>query len=175
MNQHNKKNIISGRHVYQDDKNRNVLYIKQHNCGYLIQEKDEKKFQLYKNRYLYVLVGFILTANFLIDIRIGIVLGLLAIGILEFQYRRKFLPSLAQITNFKPYKKVSFIGKIQQSYSKDKILLLAFLYVALGVLLILNAIQLDLSQIIFFLNASLSAGAFFLSSCYFIAAFSQKK
>ncbi|MFV0479918.1 MAG: hypothetical protein ACK5LZ_05045 [Anaerorhabdus sp.] len=166
---------LSGYNLYQDDRGRNILYIKRKELGYLIQEKDESKYFFYKNRFMYVFVAIILGLNFSIPPLVCVGVGIVALGLMEYQYRFKFLPTLTQITNFKPDKKRTFISSIQESHDKGRILLLAVLYILLAILLFLNARELNLSTPIFIANCILSLGSATLGTIHLIAFATLKK
>lgn len=172
----NKNNtIISGYNVYQDNNGRNVIYNKRNHTGYLIQQKDEQKFLFYKNRALYVFIGVILAINFSINPLICFGIGVLTLAFLEYQYRFKFLSTLSQLSNFKPYKKTSFVENISKNYTSGRIITFTLLYGVLGVLIILNAFEMKLQSLSLFLNLLLAAGAFVLSACHILGFIKQKK
>lgn len=169
MSTKKKNSIVSGRNIYQDEKGRNILYNKNTGVGYLIQEKDERAYNLYKNRYLYVLIGIILAVNFLADLWICIGVGVLFALFLEYRYRAKFIPSLVQITNFKPYENLSFVDQMVKNGDKNKILLSGILYIVFAILLVLNGIQMKLSSLLMIANIALACGAIVLSGIHFVA------
>lgn len=171
----NKKTNVSGRNIYQDEKGRNILYNKNSGIGYLIQEKDERSYNMYKNRYVYVIIGVILAINFLADTWVCIGVGLLFAGFLEYRYRRNFLPSLVQITNFKPYKNVSLIDQIVNSGQANKVLISSILYVLFAVLLVLNGIQMKLNNLMMIANLALAFAAIIFSGVHIVAYTRMKK
>ncbi|MEG0077873.1 hypothetical protein [Anaerorhabdus sp.] len=172
----NKKNsIVSGRNIYQDEKGRNILYNKNTGVGYLIQAKDEKSYNLYKNRYLYVIIAVILAVNFLASLEICVVIGILFALFLEYRYRTKFIPSLVQITNFKPYENLTFIDQMVKNGNANKILLSGILYIAFAILLVLNGIQMELSNLLMIANIALACGALVFSGIHFVAYARMKK
>lgn len=171
----NKKRIIAGRNIYQDEKGRNIFYNKNTCIGYVIQEKDESQFLLYKSRFLYVAIGVILAVNFIANIYICLLVGAALLALLEYKYRAKFLPSLIQITNFKPYQTSSFVEQIVQKGDKPKSILTSVLYLAFAILLIINGIQMQLSDILMVGNIVIAAGAVYFSGIYFFAALKIKK
>lgn len=171
----NKKRIIAGRNIYQDEKGRNILYNKNTGVGYIIQEKDESQFLLYKNRFLYIAIGVILAVNFIANLYMCLLVGAALLALLEYKYRAKFLPSLTQITNFKPYQTISFVDQIVNKGEKSKSILTSFLYLAFAILLVINGIQMQLSDLLMVGNIVIAAGAVYFSIVYFLAALKIKK
>jgi uncharacterized membrane protein len=141
--QSTKRNPVSGHDVYQDDKGRNILYVKSTGCGYVIAKKDESNFTLYHNRYLLVLIGILLAVNFMADLKTCLIIGAIAAVWLEYRYRKNWLPSLTCITNFKPEKKQTFLQAVVEEGNKWKCGLLAILYLLFGILMVVNGYQLN--------------------------------
>lgn len=175
MTTKNKKISISGRNIYQDEKGRNILYNKNTGVGYLIQDKDEKSFNTYKNRFLFVIIGVILAMNFLAEPIVCIGAGIILAAFLEFRYRKKFLPSLVQITNFKPYKNVTFIDQIVNSGQTNKVLLSAVLYVVFAILLVLNGIEMKLNNVMMIMNLALACAAVGFAGLHIVAFSKMRK
>ncbi|MEG0176813.1 hypothetical protein [Anaerorhabdus sp.] len=170
-----KKIIVSGRNIYQDEKGRNILYNKNSGVGYLIQEKDEKNYNMYKNRYIFVIVGVILATNFLANVWICLAFGLIALAILEYRYRKVFIPTLVQITNFKPYENLTYIDQIVKNAEPNKILLSGILYVAFAILLVINGIEMKLSTALMIGNIVIACGSIVFAGIHFIAFARMKK
>lgn len=164
-----KKNNISGRNIYQDEKGRNILYNKNTGIGYLIQEKDERAYSMYKNRFVIVLIGVILALNFLAPPAICVGGGVITAGVLEFRYRKIFLPTLVQITNFKPYKNITLIEQMVTSGDKNKVLLYGILFILFAVLLIFNGIEMKLSNLLMILNLGLAFAAIIFAGFHLFA------
>ncbi|MCI5773824.1 MAG: hypothetical protein MR210_04605 [Erysipelotrichaceae bacterium] len=136
-----KKEIVAGRNIYILDDGQKVLYDRFSKGAYIIKERHVNQLSYYTNRYIIALVLGILIATFKVNIIICIVAGVLALAISEFKYR-KFLDTLTQVPNFdiKKYHNVSRIDGIVQEGKKGRAALLAFLYLALAVLIVLNGI-----------------------------------
>lgn len=171
----NKKNSISGRNIYQDEKGRNILYNKNTGIGYLIQDKDERQYNLYKNRYIYIVIGVILAMNFLATPIVCIVIGLIAAAVFEYRYRKTYLPSLVQITNFKPYNNVTYLEQLINSGQKNKVLLFGVLYSVFAILLIINGIEMQLNNVMLILNIALSCAALIFSGYHILAYIKMRK
>lgn len=122
----------------KDDKGRNILYIESKNLAYLLQEKDLKKYNLYKNRYILVLVAIALISSFNVSILYCIIAGILSILLLEYNYRNKFLNSLSKVTKFKYNNKNESFEKNEKDNNKN--LILAILYFIFGILFFINGI-----------------------------------
>lgn len=175
MATNNKKSNISGRNIYQDEKGRNILYNKNTGTGYLIQAKDERSYTMYKNRYVLVLIGFILAMNFLAPPLICAGVSVVVAAILEFRYRRNYLPSLVQITNFKPYKNVTLLDQIVNSGEKNRVLISGILYILFAILLIINGIEMKLNNLMMVFNVGLSFAALIFAGIHLLAYSKMRK
>ncbi len=164
-----KTKIVSGRNIFKDDKGRDILYIKSKNTGYVIQEKDQKGYNLYSNRYVISVIAGVLAANFNIPVLYCIAISVALIAFLEYRYRTHFLPSLIQLTNFKPTKNISTLDALILEKDKKRNLTLAILYVALGVLIVINGIQMKVSPIIMIGNIIVCIAALYMGIMNFIA------
>lgn len=135
----------SGINIYVDEKGRDVYYDVFTKRGYVIQEKNRATYSKFENRYLLCLILIILlcsiTNNYVLSIIIGVVVAI----IYEVAFRFKFLETLVAINNFKPKEKYSIIDQIANSNQKQKTIIKAILYVALAVLIIINAYRQHLS------------------------------
>jgi len=161
--------IISGKNIYKDDKGRDVLYIKSKKIGYVIQEKDQKGYTLYSNRYLIAIIAGILAANFDIPI-IYCIIATIAIAVfLEIRFRTSFLPTLVQLTNFIPTENISTLDALIQEKDKTRTLTLAILYILFAVLIVLNGIQLKVSPLIMAGNIIIAISALYMGIMNFIA------
>lgn len=122
----------------KDEKGRSILYFKSKDLAYLLQQKDLKKYNLYKNRYILVLGAIALLTSFNINILYSILAGILSILLLEYNYRNRFLKSLSKVTKFKytDEKNKTIISK----KDNDKNLILSILYLLFGILFLTNSI-----------------------------------
>lgn len=146
MAKNQSKPRVAGASIYKDKRGRDVYYDRFTHNGYLILESNVKSFQFYQNRLLFPLIIFALLLNFNFGsmhigwIEAGVV-ALIALFGLEFFFRFKYLKSLTIIPNFVPENKLSFIEQVNEKNEKNPLILKAFLYMLLGVVLILYAYQ----------------------------------
>lgn len=164
-----KKSVIAGYNVYLNEHKQKILLDPLTKVGYLVREDDYQRFNLYHNRWaLAIAIGAIaysITTKVSIGLLIGIAFGLFQ----EFRYRHSWLPSMTQYPNFKPKNKVTFIqGLLEQNKVWD-CLLLGILYIAFGVLLVVNGYMIKSSTVILVLEYVIMAWTIFRGIQYFIA------
>lgn len=164
-----KKSVIAGRNIYKDEKGRNILFIKSKNIGYIINDKDQKQYMIYANRYPIALIAGIFAANFNIPILFCVLIAVGILGFLEYHYRFVFLTSLSQIKNFKPVTNVSIIDGLVQENNKGKNLILTILYISFGILMVINGIQQEVSPLIMVGNIIVCLVASFMGVLNLIA------
>ncbi|MBR5049313.1 MAG: hypothetical protein IKX74_06715 [Erysipelotrichaceae bacterium] len=123
--------------LVKDERGRLILLDFKGQRGYLIDHEDERKLSLFTSRHLLsvmlgVFVGFY--GNWII----GIALGLLLAGVMEYFYRKRFLPSLQTIeSNDLPEKRIPRYV-IMANKDRKSVIILLVCSLALAVLLILN-------------------------------------
>lgn len=146
MGKNQSKPGVAGTSIYKDKRGRDVYYDRFTHNGYLILESNVKRFQFYQNRLLFPVIVFALLLNFNLGamhvgwIEAGVVAIITFLG-LEFFFRFKFLKTLTIIPNFVPEKKLSIIEQVNDKNERNPLMLKAFLYMLLGVVLILYAYQ----------------------------------
>ncbi len=155
--------------LHKDEKGRKILVNSKTNTGYLIQDKDEKKYRLFSNRYILSVILFVLFANFVKNIFVSCVIVALFLIALEYTYRSKFLPSLTTFKNMKAIKKVSHIDLIVEQGNKNKCLYLSILYLILGILIVINGIISKVDLNIMIANTIISIGSIYFAYINFIA------
>ena len=166
---------LRGINIYLDDKGRDVYYDRLFTkCGYLIQEKNKGTYSLYANRFFIPIMVAVVTTNIIFTEQQSI---LMAIGIyilLEALFRFKFLPSLTKLKKFKPTNKLRLIEQIQ-TQDRNKTLILAFLLMALAILIVLYAITEGYQGLYLLMCCLIGVGAAFFSIVYFAAVLKKKK
>lgn len=150
------KNQVGGFSVYRDDKNRQVYLNRLNHIGYVITGH-EKLFRTYSSRFFIGIVAAVFTYMFNVPLYLCIVIGIAAFIFMELKFR-KFLKALPQIADFKPHNRV---GTVQAEANTDikKILTKILLFIALSILLLVNAYQQQYEGVILYLNYVLSACA----------------
>lgn len=149
-------NKIGGLNVYHDEKGRPVYLNRFNHVGYVLTDKT-KPFRTYSSRFFIGGIAAIFAYMFELPLFMCIILGIVAYALMEFKFR-KFLQTLPQIPNFKP---VNHLGTIQSEATLDmkKIVIKIGLFLALAVLLIVNAYQQKYEGIMLYLNWVIAAGA----------------
>ncbi|MGI6608665.1 MAG: hypothetical protein ACOX1F_06830 [Erysipelotrichaceae bacterium] len=165
----NKQRVLSGRNIYKDEKGRDVLYIKSHNIGYIIQEKNQQQYTLFSNRYIISGLAGILAANFNVPVIYSLFIAAGTLAFLEYRYRTNFLPSLSHIKNFRPTNNVSALDAMIAEKNKMRNLILSALYILFGVLIVLNGIQMEASPVIMAGNVLVAVAALYMGIMNFIA------
>lgn len=135
----------SGIHIYIDDKGRDVYYDVFTKRGYVIQEKNRSTYARFENRYLLCIILIILLCSITDNYLLSIIIGVVAAIIYEIAFRFNFLTTLVAINNFKPKEKNSIINQIANSNQKQKTIIKVILYIALAVLIVINAYKQGLS------------------------------
>lgn len=150
--------IIAGRNIYQNDKGQNVLFDSHSKTGYIIQPKDESSFRLYHNRYILVAAILMLGISFNIDWKLILGFSIAMMIILEWRYRKNFLPSLVKVENFKATNKKTMVDALAEQNDKARCAFLAVLYLAFGILMVVNGFQIH-------------AGTFILAGDFIVLAY----
>lgn len=160
---------IAGFNVYKDDKGRNVLYQKSTGTGYILQSKDRSAFTLYHNRLAMAVAVFMLLTAITNNWQMSLLVGIVLYALLEFRYRKSFLPSLSRIDNFKPAEKHTMVKALVEMNNKPRTLLLAVLYLLFGILLVIYMYQQNRDMMIIIGSYVVLAGCVYMSVNYFIA------
>lgn len=135
----------SGIHIYVDDKGRDVYYDVFTKRGYVIQEKNRASYAKFENRYLLCIILTILLVSITNNYVLSIIIGVAVAIVYEVAFRGTFLSTLVAINNFKPKEKYSIIDQIANSNQKSKTIIKAILYIALAILIVINAYRQALS------------------------------
>jgi hypothetical protein len=172
------KTRIAGRNIYVDRKNRHILYDKRTETGYIIREKDQGKFSLFHNRISISLAAGLLVGILLEDWKFPLALGLGLFLLLEVLYRRRWLPSLPRIEHYKPDQPFRLQTALVQEGQKGRCLLLFFLYLAMGILFVINEYSMQASLPLLIAAWALLAGCLYMAVQYlraFLTISRQKK
>lgn len=170
-------NSLRGKNIYVDKKKRTIYYNKRSQKGYVITPGSEKSFQVWSSRFILAVICavflelFFFNGNWVLSIAIGV--G--AFAFLEYKYR-KLLNSFPMIQNFdtstaKPTEEADI------SNAESQLVLKAVLYLALGILLIVNIyVSKDVGDNITMVVVSYAASAFaFYMSIKFLLLILKKK
>lgn len=168
-NSQNGKKVVGGWNVYLNKNNQTVMYDPMSKNGYLILSENINNFTLYHNRIaLAIALGMVLV-SFMNDWKIPLLASVIFFAVLEFRYRRSWLPSLVSLPNFKPEHKVGFIDSLVETGNTTRYILLFVLYLAFGILLVINGYQMNSSLLIMIINYCVLAGCICLSLSYLTA------
>lgn len=130
---------LSGRNIYTDKKGRVIYYDFITKQGYLVEKKQENSAQFFKNRFVILLFAAILFgATFLTWIQ-AVIAWAVMMALAEVMFRCSFLKKMEKVTDVKFERRISALQYTMESKSKGKIGILAFLYLLLAVLVVLNA------------------------------------
>ncbi len=157
---------VAGRNVYQTDSGKNVLYNKRTKTGYVIREKDEKSFRIYHNRYAMAIAVFMLFYSLFPNLLYTSIISVGFAVVLEIRYRRSFLPNLVKIENFKPRKQITLVEGIAQTHDKKKCITLTILYLALGILMVLNGYQSHHTNLFLVIDYTMLAFTLYMAIIY---------
>ena len=130
---------LSGRNIYTDKKGRTIYYDFVTRQGYLIEKKSENSAQFYKNRLVVILFAAILFAGTFLTWIQAIIAWAVMMAVAEVMFCRSFLKKLEKVTDVDFEKRVSALQYTMENKEKGRIILLAVLYFALAVLVVLNA------------------------------------
>lgn len=154
---------LTGLHIYQDDKGRDVYYDIFSKKGYLLQPSTLKKYFLFKNRYIIAAALGILLLGFIQPPYLPILIGVATAIALEIYFRISFLPSLSTVKGFKPSERQSYLNRIIDNTPKGKIIMKVVLYLALSILLVVNALQAGYTGINLYFSLGLAAAGLVMS------------
>ncbi len=170
-----KKEIVAGRNIYKLEDGQNVIYDRFSKAAYIVKDKHASQLNYYSNRYIVALVLGILIATFNVNIFICIGAGVLALVISEYKYR-KFLDTLTQVPNFdiQKYHKISRLDGIVKEGNKGRAALLALLYLALAVLIVLNGIMQNHEMYMLAIEGIIAIVAIYFAITNIIAIFRMK-
>ena len=129
-------NRIQGHNIFYDKHGRPILYVKRLKRGYRISAELEKQYRILSSRAVIAFIVFIfLYILFTINLWISIPISIAAYIYLEWRYR-KMLENCTIIENYEP--DPSQIKSIDDGKDSEMILK-GVLYLALGILLVVNA------------------------------------
>ena len=160
---------VKGMNIYYDDKNRSIYYDRFTKQGYLIQDKNSREYYMYQNRYMFVAIAVILASGFISDFWICLSAGICALVVFEYMFRMKFLKSLSVVGGFVPNRKSGLVQAATTPEEKNKLLLKAGLYLALSILLVVNAMTNNYEMWVIVMSYGLSVGAFCLAILNFVS------
>ena len=160
---------LSGRNIYTDKKGRTIYYDFVTRQGYLVDKKNENSAQFYKNRLVVILFAAILFAGTFLTWIQAVVAWAVMMAVAEVMFRRSFLKKLEKVTDVDFEKRVSALQYTMENKEKGRIILLAVLYLALAVLVVLNAYMEKYSLELLILSGGIALVGVYFSSLHFVA------
>lgn len=165
---------LSGQNIYTDKKNRTIYYDFVTKQGYIVDKKHENQALFFKNRFAVILFAAILCAGtFLTWLQAAIVFAV-AIVLAEVKFRKSFLKQLEVAQDIDFERKLSPIKYIVENKEKNKVMMLAILYIVFAVLIVLNAYMEQYNSGLIALSIALAVFGVYCSIIHLIA-FSKMK
>lgn len=130
---------LSGRNIYTDKKNRTIYYDIWTKRGYVVEPKLENKITFYKNRLVIILFAAILCAGTFLSAQQSAVAGVIFFVLVELLYRVRVFKKMQVAEDFDRGRRITPLESILAHKSKEKVVMLAILYAAFAVLVMLNA------------------------------------
>lgn len=164
---------LSGRNIYTDKKGRTIYYDFVTRQGYLVDKKNENSAQFYKNRLVVILFAAILFAGTFLTWIQAVVAWAVMMAVAEVMFRRSFLKKLEKVTDVDFEKRVSALQYTMENKETGRIILLAVLYLALAVLVVLNAYMEKYSLELLILSGGIALVGVYFSALHFVALIKQ--
>ena len=130
---------LSGRNVYTDKKGRVIFYDMVTKRGYLVDKKHENSAVFFKNRFVVILFAAILFGATFLSWLQAVIAWAVMMALAEVAFRVSFLKYLEPVTDVNFERRVSALQYIVENKEKGRVVVLAVLYFAFAVLVILNA------------------------------------
>ncbi len=170
MAKQKQKITLSGRNIYQDKRGRNVWYDFWTKKFLYIDEFDEQKLFIYKNRLAIVAFAAVLSVEFIFKTATqATIAGICGLIAFEIYYRVKVFSKMKEAKNITKKDNVSFLETILKTKDKSKILALLLLYTLLSVLIVVNTFLEDYSMAINIVCYLISAGSLYFAIMHAIA------
>ena len=171
----NKASVVAGRNVYRDRHGNSVLYDPRTHTGYIIRAKDEAGFSVYHGRFFVALAAGVLGASILNNYIIPIVGAIVVYAVLEYRYRKNYLPSLVRIENFKPEEKRTLQKALIEAGNKPRCFLLFVLYMAFGIFFPIYELQQHAPLLFLGVSFAVTIVCFYMAYNYLQAALHIKE
>ena len=164
-----KADVIAGRNVYINEKGQHILYDKATSRGYIIPESQSGSFVLYHNRIALAIAVGMLLAAFMNTWQMPLVIAVIFYALLELRYRRNWLPSLAHKEHYRPEHPYSLQEALIKGKNQPRCILLMFLYLAFGILLVVNEYQMEAGTALIIGSWAVLAVCVYMAANYLIA------
>lgn len=165
---------LSGQNIYTDKKNRTIYYDFISKQGYIVDKKHENQALFFKNRLAIIFFAAVLCAGtFLTWLQAAIVFAV-ALVLAEFKFRKSFLKQLEVAKDIDFERRLSPIKYIVENKEKNKVIMLAILYIVFAVLVVLNAYMENYTSGLMVLSIAFALFGLYCSIIHLIA-FSKMK
>lgn len=166
---------LSGRNIYVDKRGRIIYYDLLTKKGYYVGKEDENKLFFYKNRLVFILFAVILTIGTFFTTIQAALAGAITLVLVEAYYRFSFFKKLKVATHFERKNRISPIQAIIKEKTPVRTLILAFLYLAFAILIVINAYIEEYSIGINLVSIGLSIVGIYFFILHMIALSKMKK
>lgn len=158
-----RKNVsnLVGTNIYLDRYGDAVYYNIFNKNGYVIPKSEDQRFRVLYNRYSIIFIVLILLGDYFSSLQSTLLVGIGVIVLTEAFFRGIYLNKLKVIKNFKREKKTSILEQTINSKEKEKIIMKAFAYVFLSILLVINAIQQNFNAVFLILSCLVAMYSFY--------------
>lgn len=164
---------ISGKNIFTD-KNKIIYYDFITKKNYIINKEDTTKLYVYKNRFAFILLATVLSADLILPWSAAIALGVVLCITIELTFRRTFFSKLRTTTISKKAEEHSLSSSIINSNEKGKTILKTILYLAFSILIMLNAYLQQVSIPVFIISGILCVGGLYFSIIHILCLLKMK-
>jgi len=166
---------LSGHNIYRDKKNRTIYYDFISKNGYIVGREDEGKLFIYKNRFPIIIVAAALTIELLLTPIQAVIAGIICAILVEIFYRLFVFKRMQISKSFVRKERISPIQAIIEQKTKGKIIALIFLYLALAILILVNAYLEKYSIGLVLVSGLVSVFSLYFTIIHIIALFKMNK
>ncbi len=125
--------------VYQDINGRTLYFNYFYKNAFIINKKDEKKFNLYANRFVVPVLAFIIFISLEFNVLTSTIAFVFSLFVMSFMFHKSFLKSLSTVEKYELKPKQDKINKLVNTNQKTNLLVKALLFILIGILLPINA------------------------------------
>lgn len=127
---------LTGLSIYQDPKRGTIFYDIFTKKGYILTSSDVKTYTIYTSMLpLCFIVSFAATSFFSLSYTAGAIIFLVLFIAVLVLFRVKFFYTLPEATDWKPVKRENIFVWMAMNFSKNRLIILIFLLIALTILM----------------------------------------
>lgn len=165
---------LSGRNIYTDKKGRVIFYDMITKNGYIVDKKNENSALFFKNRFVVLLFAAILLGATLLTWMQALIAWAVMNALAEFAFRKSFLKRLEPVTDVDFERRLSALQYIVENKEKGRVVVLAVLYLAFAVLILLNAYTEKYGAGLWIFSACLALAGIYFGVLHIIALVKMK-